>query len=373
VGVFLSGGIDSSALVALTRTAGVTPRTFTVVLPGTPHDEAPFARAIADAFGAEHEEIHIGEAELRRDVPDAVARIDHPSADGINTFVVSRAVRQAGVKVALSGLGGDELFGGYPSFRRMRRLSSYGAAWRHSPAPVRKAAAAAVRTVGRRSVASVKAAAVIESDGSVVRAFPLTRQLFSPEERGQLVGDAILEAARHEGDPYVNLLEAAVARHPDVDVMSLVSYAEARTYMHDVLLRDTDQMSMAHGLEARVPLLDHRLVEYVMGLPESVKTSDVRPKRLLVESLDAELPKACVDRPKQGFVLPFDAWMRGELRAFCEEALGPNGIGRCGLFRERAVGSLWAAFLAGDATTSWSRPWGLVALGGWIERNGITG
>src|SRR6185503_1532246 len=98
VGVFLSGGIDSSALVALTRTAGVTPRTFTVVLPGTPHDEAPFARTIAETFDAEHEEIHIGAAELRRDVPDAVARIDHPSADGVNTFVVSQAVRRAGVK-----------------------------------------------------------------------------------------------------------------------------------------------------------------------------------------------------------------------------------------------------------------------------------
>jgi asparagine synthase (glutamine-hydrolysing) len=141
--------------------------------------------------------------------------------------------------------------------------------------------------------------------------------------------------------------------------------------MHDVLLRDSDQMSMAHGLEIRVPLLDHLLAEYVMGLPAAIKVPQARPKQLLIESLGDDLPSACVDRPKQGFVLPFDGWMRGELRTFCEEQLGPAGLGRTGLFNEPAVARLWRDFLAGSARTSWSRPWSLVSLGSWISLNQI--
>src|SRR5262249_54781503 len=116
VGIFLSGGIDSTALVALAREIGATPRTFSVVMPGTSHDEAPYARLVAQRFACEHHEIVLTESELTARVPDALAAVDHPTGDGINTFVVSRAVRAAGIKVALSGLGGDELFGGYPSF-----------------------------------------------------------------------------------------------------------------------------------------------------------------------------------------------------------------------------------------------------------------
>lgn len=372
VGIFLSGGIDSSAIVALTRRSGVVPRTFSVVLPGTAEDEAPFAREVARHFGAEHTEIAIGEAEIRAELPEALARVDHPSGDGINTYLVSRAVRGAGFKVALSGLGGDELFGGYPSFRRLERFASYASTWRRSPAPVRAAAAAAVRALGGSSVASSKMAAVLESDGSVPQTFPLMRQMLSAGSRRALVGDALVDRSIAQGDPYVALLQEAVSAHPDAALMTLVSYAEARTYMHDVLLRDTDQMSMAHGLEARVPLLDHRLVEYVMGLSDRAKAPAGVPKRLLIESLGEPLPAACVHRPKQGFVLPFEHWMKGDLRSFCERHLGAAGLAGRGLVSEPALRALWSAFLGGDRSTTWSRPWTLVALNAWLEQNHIT-
>jgi asparagine synthase (glutamine-hydrolysing) len=371
VGIFLSGGIDSSALVALTRAAATTPRTFSIVLPGSAHDEAPFAREVARRFATEHTEVTLDERALLAQLPEAIARVDHPSGDGFNTYAISRAVRAAGIKVALSGLGGDELFGGYPSFRRLERMAALGGAWRHAPAALRSGAAAAVRAFGGRSVTSEKAAAVLESDLSVAQAYAVLRQLFSPAQQRDLIGDRLVAERDELGDPYVTLIAEAAERHPAVDLMTLVSYAESRTYMHDVLLRDSDQMSMAHGLELRVPLLDHRLVEYVLGLPATVKAPGETPKRLLVESLGHDLPESCVDRPKQGFVLPFADWMRGGLRTFCDHHLGLQGLAAVEPFRAPAIDRLWRAFLDDTGETTWSRPWSLVALHAWMEQNGI--
>jgi asparagine synthase (glutamine-hydrolysing) len=368
VGLFLSGGIDSSALVALARERGITPRTFVVTFPGLEADEGRFAAAVAHSCGADHHEIPLTEIELLAELPRALASVDHPSGDGINTYVVSQAVRRAGVKVALSGLGGDELFGGYPSFRRLRRLAAVAPVWRRSPAALRGMAARTIRAVGGGSIAADKTAAVLERDGSVPRTFPILRGMFTPEGRRDLLDERVW-ALRSDADPYETLLHEAAARAPRADTMALTSYAEARTYMHDVLLRDTDQMSMAHGLEVRVPLLDDRLVSYVMGLPEEIKTAGRTAKPLLVESLGAALPETCVTRPKQGFVLPFDRWMRSELRPFCEHHLGRAGLSGRGVVRAPAVDALWRAFLDRHHRTNWARPWTLVALNAWIEQN----
>ncbi|MGH9201420.1 MAG: asparagine synthase-related protein, partial [Vicinamibacterales bacterium] len=190
------------------------------------------------------------------------------------------------------------------------------------------------------------------------------------DRRRQLLGSAVAEMAAEQGDPSARLLDSALERHPHAGWMSLVSYAEARTYMHDVLLRDTDQMSMRHGLEVRVPLLDHRLVEYVMGLSDNAKHAEGAPKQLLVEAVgDPVLPEVAA-RPKRGFVMPFDLWMRGELRGFCEAHLGPEAIAQQQLLRPEAVQWVWRSFLAGNGET-WSRPWALVALNAWMKATGV--
>jgi asparagine synthase (glutamine-hydrolysing) len=373
LGAFLSGGIDSSAVVALMREAGQTPRTFSVVFSEKNYDEAQYARQIAERFHADHTEILLTERDLLDQLPDALAAMDQPTGDGVNTYVLARAVRAGGVKVALSGLGGDELFAGYPSSNRLGRMARGLHLWGRSPGAVRTLAGKGIRAVGRSSVAATKTAAVVESDGTIAGTFPVMRQVLSVRQRRALLREPWLELADGTPDPYVNLLRDAYTRAPWAGPLTQLAYAEGRTYMHDVLLRDTDQMSMAHALEVRVPLLDHRLVEYVMGLPDSHKRPGATPKRLLVESLGGLLPADIVQRPKQGFTLPFDPWMRGALRGFCEDRLGPDRVESRGLFRPQAVQSLWRAFLDGRADVSWSRLWVLVVLEEWLERNGVTG
>jgi asparagine synthase (glutamine-hydrolysing) len=368
VGVFLSGGIDSSALALFVRRAGVTPRTFTVTFPGTAADESGFARDVAQAVGADHTEIQLSESDLVRMLPQAVSSFDHPSGDGVNTYVVSHAVRSAGIKVALSGLGGDELFGGYASFGRLSQARPWSRAWRRTPAAVRQAAAAAVRALAPSTIASEKAAAVLETDGSLPQAFPVLRQVFSRAQRRRLIGAT--DAGAVGRDPYVALLEMALTNAASLPFSSRVSYAEARTYMHDVLLRDTDQMSMRHGLEVRVPLLDHELVQYVMAVPDEAKMAGRGPKALLFSQIQAQLPPECLRRPKQGFVFPFATWMRGTLRPYCEERLlGPTLVDRVGL-DGAAVAELWQSFVQGRPDVSWSRLWTLVALSAWVDGTG---
>jgi asparagine synthase (glutamine-hydrolysing) len=375
LGVFLSGGIDSSAIVALMCEANHRPRTFSVAFTEREYDETPYARQVADRYRTDHTELLLKEQDLLQQLPEALAAMDQPTGDGVNTYVVARAVRRAGMTVALSGLGGDELFAGYPSFARLDRSARLFRFWSRTPAQVRTAAARAVQALGGSSFRVRKLAAMLESDGSLATLLPLTRQVLSLDQRRALLEPSWSEAAAGLPDPYVQLLQQAFDGRPDgrsgADFLSRISYSEARTYMHDVLLRDTDQMSMAHGLEVRVPLLDHKLVEYVIGLPDHQKRPDGLPKRLLVESLPGLLPEGIAQRRKQGFTLPFEPWMRGPLRAFCEQRLGPDRLAGRGILRPDRVQALWQRFLAGGRDVSWSRLWVLVALEDWLDRLGV--
>jgi asparagine synthase (glutamine-hydrolysing) len=170
---------------------------------------------------------------------------------------------------------------------------------------------------------------------------------------------------------YEAILDEAFAAAPAAPLWAKISFAESRTYMHDVLLRDTDQMSMAHGLEVRVPLLDHHLAQYVVGLPDAIKRHGGGVKPLLAASVPLPLPPTITATSKRGFVLPLDAWMRGPLRPFCERALGPDGLEGRGVFEPAALRAVWARFLEGGRGMTWSRVWTLVALASWLDRHEI--
>jgi asparagine synthase (glutamine-hydrolysing) len=371
LGVFLSGGIDSSAVVALMSEMGYTPRTFSVIFAESNYDESVYARQVADRFGSLHTEIRLTESSMLDQLPNALAAMDQPTGDGVNTYVVSQAVREAGVKVALSGLGGDEFFAGYPSFLRLEKALKYMRPLKRLPASARNLAARVVELAGGGSIRAAKAASMIGGDGSLASMYPVVRQVLSTSKRRSLLSGRWKQFDEAWRDPYVDLLRDAYQSAGSAELFALISYAEGRTYMHDVLLRDTDQMSMAHALEVRVPLLDHKLVEYVMGAPDAYKRPNGVPKSLLVRSLGDLLPHDVVHRPKRGFTLPFADWMRGDMRKFCEERLDSRRIGSRGIFEVDEVNNLWRSFINGSREVSWSRLWILVALEEWLEQNQI--
>ncbi len=364
VGVFLSGGIDSGALLSVLSSVGVRPQTFSLAFPGTPYDESRFARSVAERFGSEHTEVPVTEERLLELVPEALGSLDHPSGDGINTFVVSRLAREHGVKVAWSGLGGDELFGGYPSFQRLARVGSAFEGWGRLPRAVRAATAGLIRRGAPAAVAADKLADAVATEGGFSELWPLTRQLYGSRERARLLGFSPTGSTACEA-----LLAEGHAACPGATPWALTTFAETRIYMHDVLLRDADQMSMAHGLEVRVPLLDRALAEYLIGLPDGLRAGGATPKGLLVDSLARPLPAEVVNRPKQGFTFPFDPWMRGRLKPFVESRLG--NLEERGVFQAGQVGRLWREFLHGSRTVTWARVWILVALDAWLDRYGI--
>lgn len=371
LGVFLSGGIDSSALVGLISEMGYTPRTFSVVFSESNFDESVYARSVADRYHTEHTEICLSEESMLSQLPFALASMDQPTGDGVNTYVVSKAVKDAGVTVALSGLGGDEFFAGYPSFRRLEKAVRYMRALKYIPASARSIAGIAVEQASRKSIQGAKTAAMIKTDGSLASMYPVLRQVLSSTSRRSLLKGKWKSLERDYPDPYQALLHDAYQGRSSAELLARISYAEGRTYMHDVLLRDTDQMSMAHALEVRVPLLDHKLVEYVMGVPDEFKRPNGTPKPLLVNSLKHLLPGEIVHRPKQGFTLPFANWMRRDLRKFCETRLDPERIESRGIFDPAEVNTLWRAFIDGSRGVSWSRLWVLVILEEWLEVNRI--
>lgn len=358
VGAFLSGGIDSSAVVALMSRASVEkPRTFSVVVPEREFCEASYARRMAEQCGAEHTEIPLSEGDLLAVLPDSLLAMDQPTTDGINSYVISRAVREAGIKVALSGLGGDELFGGYPSFRRA--LSAY---WlRAVPRPVRQGLARiACRTLPNSSRIT-KAIEILSSGATPLDIYSASRRLFWPADF-----KALCPGFQQE-PPTAHLPAVPV----DADPFLAISLLEMGHYMANTLLRDTDCMSMAHGLEVRVPFVDWEVVKTVLSIPSAHKLDGRRPKPLLLDAIGDMLPEEIWRRRKMGFTLPFERWMRSRLSAEIETVLSEGKLVKASGLEPCAVLEVWKRFQRSPRQVGWSRPWALYVLVQWCELNGV--
>jgi asparagine synthase (glutamine-hydrolysing) len=369
LGVFLSSGLDSTALVALASRSQSDLRTFTVVFPEQNYSEAKISRESARHFKTNHQEVLLGPDQVLAQLDDAVNSLDQPTMDGLNTYFVSRAAHLAGLKVALSGLGGDEIFGGYSTFTTTPKAALLAAMGRWVPRPLRNlTAGAAIKMASGDAV--LKASAAWRSPNDFPHAYYFTRLLFTPARVDRLLAPYFDAQEKNENQPasaWRQRLQETTRQAKRLDSFNSVSCFELQSYMVNTLLRDTDAVSMANSLEVRVPFLDHRLVEFVGRLPKKFKAIGGVPKALLVEALSDVLPDNVVGQAKRTFTLPWNLWLRGPLGVRISQDLANLTPELKQYMNLRAVRGAWQNFVIGQ--TNWSRPWSLYVLNTWISRH----
>jgi len=358
-GAFLSGGIDSSAIVGLmSKVSTGKIQTFNVSFDEGEFSEAKYAKQIAQKFNTQHHEIKLTPTDFLNQLPEALAAIDHPSGDGPNSYIVSKATKQAGITMALSGLGGDEVFAGYDVFKRMSDLEKK--AWLNMiPA---KGLVGKLISAKKKSVQGDKMAEILNLQAiSSFHAYPINRKLYNQSDYQSLLKQ------RTNDDLFIKELIKNI-QIDNKHILSKISLYEMQTYMQNVLLRDADQMSMAVALEVRVPFLDYQLVEFVLGVKDEYKFPHT-PKKLLIDSLGDLLPDEIVNRPKMGFTLPWKDWLKGDLREFCEDNI--IQFSKRSFVNREAILIIWNRFLNNDPKITWSRIWHLVVLNNWINTHHI--
>ncbi|HRO44565.1 asparagine synthase (glutamine-hydrolyzing) [Agriterribacter sp.] len=363
VGAFLSGGIDSSIVVGLmSEVAKVKPSTFNISFSEKEFDESEYAELIARKFNTNHTKIRLSPHSMLDDLEQALTAMDTPSGDGVNSYVVSKAIKNAGIKVALSGVGGDELFAGYPIFSQFQKLHAKSAWWKYS-ALIRKLGAASLFP-GKFSNKKYRLQQLLRTPlPDIEHMYPVLRQMLSPQLAKHLTTLPVNDGTALQG--YLFKYKEQLHQLP---VLSQVSVAEYMGYTQHTLLKDTDQMSMSVALEVREPFFDTDLVEYVLGIPDRFK-QPVYPKSLLVESVKPLLPDEIVFRKKQGFVFPWNIWMKNELRSFCTGYI--TRLCERSFINSSALQQYWKRFLSNDPSIRWMDIWLFVVLEYWLEKNGI--
>jgi asparagine synthase (glutamine-hydrolysing) len=362
--VLLSGGLDSSLVAALAAGASEQPlHTFTVGFGEAAFDELEFARIVADAIGSEHHEVAV-RPDAAADLPEIVARLEEPLADpsAIPLYYVCRAAA-AEVKVALAGEGGDEVFGGYSRYAWDRyagwagRLPAARLAGALDRVPGLAAAAArgGRKSLARRGMKMLRHAALPAAE----RYFSWFA-LFGEDAKRELLGDGLRPSAR----VFAELFEQAP---PGLTEMGRRQYADLRTMLLKDLLLKADRMSMAHSLELRVPLLDNEVVPLGLGLPDREKVRGVETKRALRRLVEQRLPARIARRPKQGFEVPIDRWLREDLRELAGDLLSPQRVARRGLLRPAAVTRALERHRGGEANLG-LQLYALIVLELWLEQ-----
>lgn len=365
VGAFLSGGLDSAAIVALmTRAGGSRLKTFSLGFDESEFSETPAAAATARYLGAEHSAYTLTGTQVAAEINQFLDALDQPTGDGLNTYYVSRLAKAGGVTVALSGLGGDELFGGYHSFRDLLRLRRGLPFWRRLPASLRRAV---VQRLACGATRSRKLADFLGNARTFDELCSLQRRVFSEPARRSLLAPELLHQLAPL-TPHHPQLDSLTQELAGMSPASTISGWELRTYMADVLLRDSDVMSMRHSLELRVPFVDRTFVEWLWAQPAQFRFTPSQPKSALADAVADLLPPGVGRGPKRGFTLPFSRWMRRELRPFIEDTLAPASIARSGLLSAPAVQARWQSFLTGNDDREWSRLWSLAMLVAFLNR-----
>jgi asparagine synthase (glutamine-hydrolysing) len=361
LGAFLSGGIDSSAVVALmSEVSSQQVNTFTIGFKEKSFDESQYSNLIAKKYRTNHTTVILEPADFLSELPNAVKAMDTPSGDGINTYVVSKATRKAGFKVALSGVGGDELFAGYPHFKLFHKIHNSNLL-NVTPRFLLKSAGSIGGAFLRGSKGERLVAMAKSKNFDIENLSPLLKQVYSSKSVTRLLNGRIFPDNRLQ-----KLLEERKTDIHKLPVLSQFSAAELLGYTQNVLLKDADQMSMAHSLEIREPFFDYKLIEYVLQIPDTIKYP-VYAKSLLVESLGDLLPSEIIHRPKMGFTFPWEHWLKNELRDFTEVHL--KSLGLLEQFSADEINRLWKSFLSGAGDVKWIHIWQLVVLSVYLIQN----
>jgi asparagine synthase (glutamine-hydrolysing) len=363
VGLFLSSGLDSTVIAGLAARHNTALRTFTVSFADQPDfSEAALAAETARQFRLPHVDIPLPAEEAEAAAGDWLNALDQPSMDGLNVYVIARAVRRQGIKVALSGLGADELFGGYPSFRDVPRLRRLVFPLRWLPRIARRGLGA-LAGLGRSRAVRGKLADIFACDGSVFSLALQRRRVLSDRQMAALGVDAPRLGLTVDYLPPESLEGLTLDER---DPVAAISQMEARFYQANVLLRDADSNGMAHGLEIRVPFLDRRLLDLVHALPGTVRLPARAPGKYLLRRACAPLLRPeLTGRPKRGFTLPLRRWMAGSLRPLCEKGL--QVLKTAGLFRPAGIDAIWQGFLREPESPLWTRALTLSVLGHYLS------
>jgi asparagine synthase (glutamine-hydrolysing) len=375
--VFLSGGVDSSVMANLAQRAAESPiHTFTLAFEEQELNEGPIARRIAAAIGTEHHEVVLTEPHFVENLEAALDSLDQPTFDGLNAYYMSRAIRAAGFTVALSGTGGDELFGGYTSYRDLPVLQRWSRRTAWVPGSLNVAAAELASRFLSRSGKTVppqtrwaKLPEMVRRGDDLLALYQLAYALFLPEFQRELLAPEFAGALT-DGLPLA-MRQRITAETRSRTPLSAISVMEQRLFLGERLLRDNDVASMAASLEQRVPLVDQVVFESVDRLPDQARYQPLRRKAMLRRIGLRGLDPALFERPKSGFVLPLDRWIRRGLQDAMDQTLrDPQAVAPVGL-DPVAVERLWRAFLEGAPGMYWSRVWSVYVLIRWCHRNRV--
>ena len=357
VGAFLSGGIDSSAVVAVMAGLSKDPiDTFSIVFNEKQYDESEYSQFVANKYKTNHQAFLMKPADLIPNLDPFFKSMDNPTVDGINTYMISQLVAKTGIKVVLTGIGGDELFAGYVGFERWQSFQKFSWVFK---VPIFKPLLSVINTV-KKSRASLKLSDMFDSSSADLSAFYAnSRSVYFGNELNYLLDKPILK-----NDSWLDLNQTK-----DFPVLSQYSIAELSHYTLDVLMKDTDQMSMAWALEVREPFFDYKLIEFVLNIDDKNKFIKGSHKHLFVEAMGDLLPPEIVNRTKKGFTFPWNFWLRNELKPYCEEAL--DSLAKRQLFKPEGIQYLWNSFLNNKQALTWLHIWGLVVLEKWMTENNI--
>ena len=361
--VFLSGGVDSTAVTAAAAQQVGELHTVSVAFDDEVADERRFAATAAAAIGSHHHIVDLSAAGVLDDLEDAVSALDQPSFDGVNTWFVSREAARLGFKVALSGAGGDELVGGYTSFRRALRAE------RLMTVPGSRAAARIAGPVVERVRPHSKAGQLGRGFGNLQSMYQTQYALFSTGTLRGLLSDADALTPLGLDEDRQSDLDSQIA---PLSTLRGVTVLESEMFLGDRLLRDMDSVSMAHSIELRVPFVDTFLSDALAGLSDVERYLPIGEKRLLRRQSEHVVPDGFFSRPKRGFEFPMDSWMRGPLRPLIEgKLLDAQQCAALGL-RPFEVAKIWRRFIDRPGAIYWTRPWALFSLLHWAATNHVT-